>query len=602
MTSPQNPSFARRGDDPKMIGYWKVGRTIGKGSSGRVKVARHAKTGQMAAVKIIPKAFLYSRMESLNNAADEAERFELALQREIVIMKLIDHPNIMKLYDVWDTTHHLYLILEHVQGGELFDLLCEQGRLSSQEALRYFQQIIAALDYLHRFNIVHRDLKPENILLDAQRNVKLADFGMAAWQSDSLLQTSCGSPHYAAPEIVNGLEYDGAISDIWSCGIILHAMLAGHLPFDDEDCTELLEKVRLAEFEMPQEIEPLAQDLISKMLTKDVSMRITISGIQSHPFFTSESFDFDNPPPLTLYDLALPIASPDEIDLELLRHLHTLWPNSTDEELISCLVSEERNCHKGIYQLLTEYRRKELEDYDEAEELAKVERLRRQTFKAQRREQETARREHRLPLGPHLTPSPSSIPPRNDPPTPRRAARSGGFSASSSEESLLSKRENRPEITLCSPSNSGRSSIHAAEVPLVAPEHQDAHMRTFLNQVATHINVLYSRTEGPQSPTSVNSPILAFMRELGSQPLYVLTPDPPNQVSTGNVYPLSAGAYTDVKPLSVSKREQLKRATIIAEKENMTRAFFLLIMTFLDPAPTSLFMGNRRSVSLRRNG
>ncbi|KAF9052351.1 Pkinase-domain-containing protein, partial [Hymenopellis radicata] len=423
-----------------MIGYWKVGRTIGKGSSGRVKIARHAKTGQMAAVKIVPKAFLYSRMDSLNNAADEAERFELALQREIVIMKLIDHPNIMKLYDVWDTTHHLYLILEHVQGGELFEYLCEQGRLSSHEALRYFHQIIAAVDYLHRFNIVHRDLKPENILLDAQRNVKLADFGMAAWQSDSLLQTSCGSPHYAAPEIVNGLDYDGAISDIWSCGIILHAMLAGCLPFDDEDCLELLEKVRLAEFEMPEVIEPLAQDLISKMLTKDVSKRITMSGIRSHPFFTSESFDFDHPPTLSLYDLALPIVSPDEIDLELLRHMHTLWPKSTDEELISHLISEERNCHKGIYQLLAEYRRKELEDYDEAEELAKVERLRRKTEKAQRREQEMALGlggERRLPPDSHLTPSPSSMPPRNDPPTPRRAARSGRFSASSSEESLL---------------------------------------------------------------------------------------------------------------------------------------------------------------------
>jgi len=129
------------------------------------------------------------------------------MEREIVLMKLVDHPNVLKLYDVWETSTSLYLILEYIQGGELFEQLCSEGRRTPPEALHYFQQIICAVDYLHRFNIAHRDLKLENILVDQESNIKVADFGMAAWQDDlkgRLLKTSCGSPHYAAPEVING--------------------------------------------------------------------------------------------------------------------------------------------------------------------------------------------------------------------------------------------------------------------------------------------------------------------------------------------------------------------------------------------------------------
>jgi serine/threonine-protein kinase HSL1 (negative regulator of Swe1 kinase) len=131
----------------------------------------------------------------------------LAVEREIVVMKLVDHPNVLKLYDVWETSSSIYLILEYVQGGELFDYLCSEGRRPVEEALDYFQQIICAVDYCHRFNIAHRDLKLENILIDQNKNIKVADFGMAAWQDTSkgnLLRTSCGSPHYAAPEVISG--------------------------------------------------------------------------------------------------------------------------------------------------------------------------------------------------------------------------------------------------------------------------------------------------------------------------------------------------------------------------------------------------------------
>ena len=245
-------------------------------AAGRVKIARHTKTGQYAAVKIVSKHALITSRLSMADAAESAEKILLGIEREIVIMKLIDHPNILKLYDVWETSGELYLVMEYVAGGELFDYLVKRGRLDNREALKYFQQIIFAVDYCHRFNIAHRDLKPENLLLDDEHNIKVADFGMAAWEGGAgMLETSCGSPHYASPEVVEGRQYHGSTSDIWSCGVILHALLAGRLPFDDANMVKLLEKVKSAKFTMPTDIPPAATDLLSRMLRKDVSKRIT---------------------------------------------------------------------------------------------------------------------------------------------------------------------------------------------------------------------------------------------------------------------------------------------------------------------------------------
>ncbi|KAK3819838.1 MAG: SNF1 related protein kinase [Benniella sp.] len=160
-------------------------------------------------------------------------------------MKLINHPHVIRLYDVYEIEHVLFLVMEYVSGGELFNYLVKKRRLGEDEALRLFQQIIVGLAFCHKRKICHRDLKPENLLLDERMNIKIADFGMASLQkTGSLLETSCGSPHYASPEVVTGLKYDGSSSDIWSCGIILYALLAGHLPFDDENIRQLLSKVK----------------------------------------------------------------------------------------------------------------------------------------------------------------------------------------------------------------------------------------------------------------------------------------------------------------------------------------------------------------------
>lgn len=266
-------------DDAKYVGPWIIGECVGKGASGRVKIARHRRTGQLAAVKILPLApFLTSR--SAANAQAKAEKQRLGIDREIIMMKLMNHPNIMRIYDVYEGEKELYLILEYVEGGELFDFLVNRGRLPPLEALAYFKQIVYGLSYAHTFSIIHRDLKPENILIHSLNPplIKIADWGMAAFAPPTLqLETSCGSPHYASPEIVNGHKYTGTATDIWSCGVILYALLTGRLPFDDKNVRTLLTKVKVGKYDMPSFVDPMAKDLLSRMLIVDVNKRISVS-------------------------------------------------------------------------------------------------------------------------------------------------------------------------------------------------------------------------------------------------------------------------------------------------------------------------------------
>ncbi len=234
--------------------------------------------------------------------------------------------------------------MEYVEGGELFDYIVEHAPLSLAEIVDYFQQIILAVQYCHDCKVVHRDLKPENILLDSSHNVKLADFGMAAWEGDiSLLSTACGSPHYASPEIINGDKYKGAVSDVWSCGVILHALLVGRLPFDDNNIVKLLEKVRKAEFEMPKDICEEAKDLLSRMLERDVEKRISIPQIMKHPFYLKYA-----PRPIYATDRSKgnehnseAISSVSEIDIDIFGNLRALWHGTSDRLIVKALMSQE---------------------------------------------------------------------------------------------------------------------------------------------------------------------------------------------------------------------------------------------------------------------
>ncbi|TKA51046.1 hypothetical protein B0A53_05841 [Rhodotorula sp. CCFEE 5036] len=352
-------------EEPAMVGPWRIGKTVGEGSSGRVKLAKHKVTGQYAAVKIVPKP--------RKKDQDRANKMLLGIEREIVIMKLIEHPNVLRLLDVWETGSELYLIMEYVEGGELFDYLVRRKRLHADEARHYFQQIISGVDYCHRFNICHRDLKPENLLLDSEKNIKIADFGMAALEREGrLLETSCGSPHYASPEIVAGENYHGSSSDIWSCGIILYALLTGVLPFDHGDIRTLLSLVKRGEYYMPPELPTDAQDLIRKMLVVDPEKRIKMDDVLRHPWVTRKPprLIYGQPPPAPpdVVQIARPVGSREEIDPEILSNLKTLWQGDNEEEIVQELLSPRKTWEKVFYCLLYRYRTRNLENFNMEEE------------------------------------------------------------------------------------------------------------------------------------------------------------------------------------------------------------------------------------------
>lgn len=335
---------------------------------GRVRLARNRLSGEHAAVKIISKTLFQSRF-STGGLGEDAGKALLAAEREIVIMKLIEHPNILQLIDVWITPSELILILEYADGGELFDYLCQRGRLPKSEALDYFQQIITAVDYCHRFNICHRDLKPENILLDQDNNIKIADFGMAVWQDGGdLLQTACGSPHYAAPEVIKGLAYNGKSSDIWSCGVILYALLVSRLPFDHEDLGTLLTKIQVGKFSMPKELDPRAKDLIWRMLEVDVEKRITMPEILNHPFFVSQPLKHATSTAPRMRHPQDPISSEADIDLDMFENLQTLWREVPAKALVDRLLSNEPSWQKDVYYLLVQYREGRVKKQQQDEE------------------------------------------------------------------------------------------------------------------------------------------------------------------------------------------------------------------------------------------
>ncbi|KAK2760265.1 hypothetical protein FQN54_002333 [Arachnomyces sp. PD_36] len=368
------------------VGPWQLGRTLGKGSTGRVRLAKHAVTGQSAAIKIVSKKSAAMVQSESIAAMDKNPRSSFVgtpgthvmpsgIEREVVIMKLIEHPNVINLYDVWENRGELYLVLEHVGGGELFDYVSTHGALPEEEAVRLFRQIIAGLSYCHRFNICHRDLKPENILLDTNGNIKLADFGMAALQpAGHWLNTSCGSPHYASPEIIYGRRYRGDKADIWSCGIILFAMLTGFLPFDGGDLTRTLQLVKKGEYSIPPWLTTEAVDLIQRILQKRPEDRISMKAIWAHPLLkkyeilhhamTPVGADPPGPPPpLSPDDCCPPMDNVLDIDMELLHSLQTLWHGVKQETLIQKLLSPEPNHERLFYNALIKFRDEQLENY-----------------------------------------------------------------------------------------------------------------------------------------------------------------------------------------------------------------------------------------------
>ncbi|XP_039872663.1 serine/threonine-protein kinase BRSK2-like isoform X5 [Simochromis diagramma] len=331
---------ANSGHYANYVGPYRLEKTLGKGQTGLVKLGVHCVTNQKVAIKIVNREKL-------------SESVLMKVEREIAILKLIEHPHVLKLHDVYENKKYLYLVLEHVSGGELFDYLVKKGRLTPKEARKFFRQIISALDFCHSHSICHRDLKPENLLLDEKNNIRIADFGMASLQvGDSLLETSCGSPHYACPEVIRGEKYDGRKADAWSCGVILFALLVGALPFDDDNLRNLLEKVKLGVFHMPHFIPPDCQNLLRGMIEVDPIKRLTLEQIQKHTWYLAGKNEPEPEQPIPRKVAIRTLASVEEIDPDVLESMHSLGCFRDKDKLTKDLLSEEDNQEKMIYFLL----------------------------------------------------------------------------------------------------------------------------------------------------------------------------------------------------------------------------------------------------------
>nr|ABI13783.1 protein kinase AMPK alpha subunit 1 [Artemia franciscana] len=259
------------------IGHYVLGETLGVGTFGKVKIGEHQLTKHKVAVKILNR----QKIKNLDVVGK--------IRREIQNLKLFRHPHIIKLYQVISTPTDIFMIMEYVSGGELFDYIVKHGKLKEHEARRFFQQIISGVDYCHRHMVVHRDLKPENLLLDSNLHVKIADFGLSNMMSDGeFLRTSCGSPNYAAPEVISGKLYAGPEVDVWSCGVILYALLCGTLPFDDEHVPTLFRKIKSGVFPIPDYLNKSTVNLLCHMLQVDPMKRATLDDIKKHEWFQKD--------------------------------------------------------------------------------------------------------------------------------------------------------------------------------------------------------------------------------------------------------------------------------------------------------------------------
>ncbi|KAK7844089.1 CBL-interacting serine/threonine-protein kinase 6 [Quercus suber] len=264
------------GSSALLHGKYELGRLLGHGTFAKVYHARNLKSGKSVAMKVVgkEKVIQVGMMEQI--------------KREISVMKMVQHPNIVELHEVMASKSKIYFAMELVRGGELFSKIAK-GRLRDDVARVYFQQLISAIDFCHSRGVYHRDLKPENLLLDEEGNLKVTDFGLSAFtehlKQDGLLHTTCGTPAYVAPEVIGKKGYDGAKADLWSCGVILYVLLAGFLPFQDDNIVAMYRKIYRGDFKCPPWFSSEARRLITKLLDPNPMTRITIAKIMDSSWF-----------------------------------------------------------------------------------------------------------------------------------------------------------------------------------------------------------------------------------------------------------------------------------------------------------------------------
>ena len=273
MTSSIFENIYNQFNPPKTLGDYIIKKTIGKGTFSKVKLGIHKETKQKVAIKILEKSAIVEK--------DDLER----IIREMTILNQIDHINVIKVYDIYESEDNYLIIMEYCEGGELFNYIVKNQKLSEEETSFFFYQIINGVEYLHSKNIVHRDLKPENLLLCEGNILKIIDFGLSNFYNGNYLSTPCGSPCYASPEMVSGNKYNGFNIDIWAIGIILFAMLCGYLPFEDDDNDILFQKILECKLHYPSHLSPLAKDIMKKILVTNPEKRIKIPQIKKHKFY-----------------------------------------------------------------------------------------------------------------------------------------------------------------------------------------------------------------------------------------------------------------------------------------------------------------------------
>ncbi|WJX82291.1 CBL-interacting protein kinase 2 [Trifolium repens] len=255
---------------------YELGRLLGQGTFAKVYHARNLVTGVNVAIKVVDKEKVLKV-----GMVDQ-------IKREISVMRLVRHPNVVELYEVMATKTKIFIVMEYAKGGELFNKIAK-GKLKVDVARRYFQQLISAVDFCHSRGVYHRDLKPENLLLDENDNLKVSDFGLSTLSEskcrDGLLHTTCGTPAYVAPEVINRKGYEGCKADIWSCGVILFVLLAGYLPFHDQNLMEMYRKIGKGEVKFPKWFALEVRRLLSRILDPNLKTRISMAKIMENSWF-----------------------------------------------------------------------------------------------------------------------------------------------------------------------------------------------------------------------------------------------------------------------------------------------------------------------------
>lgn len=286
------------------VGDYLLLHTLGKGVSGEVKLGQHCVTGERVAIKIMEKSWI------------RKHNMVAAVTREINLMTGLKHKNVVQLIAVMNSKVKVYMVMEYVDGRELYEEICSNGKIQEKQARNYLSQIIEGVSYCHSQNVSHRDLKPENILVSRRDNtIKIVDFGLSTvcGAGHRRQRTVCGTPNYTAPEVFgnDGRGYDAAIADIWSLGIILYTCIAGYLPFEGKTVPQSLEAIKHQEVTFPNHFSEPVCNLLSMMLCKDPSSRISIEGVMSHPWMTgleSPHINITMQVPYNAFDLVL--ASP----------------------------------------------------------------------------------------------------------------------------------------------------------------------------------------------------------------------------------------------------------------------------------------------------